>query len=209
MMDPDGNAPRVYTEIQFLGHTFISVGEKGNFTIYTYGRYLGGGKGKSVGGATDPIGKGCMIRLVGHDAEAYIKHEKEEMHAKTFIITDISDEMVSEYFEKIYSNGRILTTEESEYYDKNKNNFGSSSDVRVIDEYSLFSNNCTTKVNDGLIELGSKVYDDEEDIPYNPWNPIGSGKQRTREHIISPLGTQIYLENKSNQENTSVKMETE
>lgn len=207
LVDVDGDRPRVYVETNGFGHTFISVGEKGNFTVYTYGRYLGGAKGKSVGGSSDPTGRGCLIKLTGNDALKYIEHEKVDCKAKTFVILDVSDEKVTAYFEKMFSNGRKLNEEEAARYDGNERNYGSSKDVRVIDEYSLTSNNCTTKVNEGLIDSGSKVYDDDQFVPYNPWSPTGSGKIHTREHRFSPIGTQVYLEHKSQKNSSCVQEE--
>ena len=45
-IDVNGDSIRVYTETQSFGHTWISVGEGSNMTVYSYGRYNGTNKGQ-------------------------------------------------------------------------------------------------------------------------------------------------------------------
>ena len=113
-------------------------------SIY-YGRYLGGDKGKSSGNSTDPSGRGVMLKLTGADAQQYINHEKKDLKATAYIIKDANETKVKEHADKIFESGRNLTTTEANSYDKNQKKYGTSSDAKVVDQYSLLGNNCTTK----------------------------------------------------------------
>ena len=78
-IDPDGRWVRMYVETNGVGHTFITVGEGKNTIVYTYGRYLGGDKGKSSSNSFDPSGRGVMLKLTGQDAQKYITHETKDI----------------------------------------------------------------------------------------------------------------------------------
>ena len=45
-IDVNGDSIRICTETQSFGHTWISVGEGSNMTVYSYGRYNGTNKGQ-------------------------------------------------------------------------------------------------------------------------------------------------------------------
>jgi hypothetical protein len=82
LVDPDGETPRIYVETTGIGHAFITAGEGKNTVVYTYGRYLGGDKGKSSSNSLDPSGRGVLIRLTGNEAQRYIRHELKDKGAK-------------------------------------------------------------------------------------------------------------------------------
>ncbi len=55
--DYDGEETRVYVETNRLGHTFITTGKGTSTTVYSYGRYGGLGKDKSIARDTTPFGE--------------------------------------------------------------------------------------------------------------------------------------------------------
>ena len=157
LVDPDGLTPRIYVETKGVGHAFVSVEVNGELIVYTYGRYLGGDKNKSALNSLDPTGKGVLIRLTGEDAKKYIKDKVGKMGASIYEFNDASDEKVMQYYENMFSLGTKLSDREAQLYNNNPGNHGTSDDARVIDQYSLLSNNCVTKSTNGIIRGGTKV----------------------------------------------------
>lgn len=116
-IDPDGRDSIIWVVgNDITGHTFITVGEGKNLTVYTYGRYLGGNKGKSMGSSLDPKGKGVMLKLTGVDAQSYLDLQKNIKKARGYKIEDVSERKVVDYFEKVFSKGRKLNKQESAEY---------------------------------------------------------------------------------------------
>jgi RHS repeat-associated protein len=187
-IDPNGEKPTIYIEGTGLGHAFMTVGSGKNLVVYTYGRYLGGAKGKSVGGSTDPTGKGVIIKLTGKDAKAYLEHQLKDNNAQGFEINDISDENVAKYYEELMSRGTKLTESEARRYDENPNNFGSSDDARVLDVYDIFWNNCVTFCTRGAKAAGTKETFKQNSRPLDPsYNEM---------KVTRPLDIYLYLKNK-------------
>ena len=92
----------------------------------------------------------------------------------------------------MFAKGRTLTRAESEQYNKNPSKFGSSNDARVIDQYNLLDNNCTTKAIAGAKAGGTK-----EDFLEDGGNvPVPNGP-----HIVyqpsTPTGVDSHLAAKS------------
>lgn len=199
-IDPNGKTPKIYIERNGFGHAFITVGEGVNTIVYTYGRYLGGDKGKSSSNRMDPIGRGVLVKLTGENAKQYIKHELSDNKAKAYEIKDASDKKSQKYFDALFKSGRVLNRNESEYYNKNQYNYGTSSDARVIDKYDLFNNNCTTKSISGLKAGGTNEdFLEERD---NLLSPFGSHVTRP---VFDPIGADNYLIFKSKSKNSNVK----
>ena len=199
-IDPNGKTPKIYIERNGFGHAFITVGEGVNTIVYTYGRYLGGDKGKSSSNRMDPIGRGVLVKLTGENAKQYIKHELSDNKAKAYEIKDASDKKSQKYFDALFKSGRVLNRNESEYYNKNQYNYGTSSDARVIDKYDLFNNNCTTKSISGLKAGGTNEdFLEERD---NLLSPFGSHVTRP---VFDPIGADNYLIIKSKSKNSNVK----
>ncbi|MBR5832210.1 MAG: RHS repeat-associated core domain-containing protein [Bacteroidales bacterium] len=143
LVDPDGEKPRIYVELTGgTGHTFITVGEGKNTTVYTYGRY--GEIGKESLGRFSPSGEGVLVRLTGDEAFKYISNQLEKNNASVYEFTNASDDKVAQYFDNIF-NSKNKIPEKAK-----KSNFLSYDNSRVIDSYHLLSNNCTTKAIDGL-----------------------------------------------------------
>lgn len=198
-IDWDGLEVRVYTETTNVGHTFLTVGSGKNIIVYTYGRYLGGDKGKSSANSTDPSGRGVLLKLTGAEAKRYIKHEIMDYKAKAFEIIDANEKLVAKHMEKAFSSDRKLTEEESQVYNKNKNNYGNSEDARVIDQYSLLNNNCTTKAVEAVKAGGSSENFEPTTAPPPP------GTSNNGSNIKIPAELQEHLTNAANENGSKVK----
>jgi hypothetical protein len=198
LVDPDGETPRIYIEKNGVGHAFITTGEGKNTTVYTYGRYLGGDKGKSSSNSIDPTGKGVLLKLTGKEAQRYIKDQLKNKNAQAYELTDASDEKVDAHFDNLFSSGRKLTSDEAAKYDGNPNGYGKSEDARVIDTYDLLDNNCVSKTIDGARAGGTKerLRDSESvapDIPNREYQPT------------APDGLGGHLDGRANTRNSNVK----
>jgi RHS repeat-associated protein len=194
-IDLDGLEARIYIEGKGVGHVFISVQTEKGIVVYTYGRYLGGGKGKQSSSSLDPTGKGVMIRLEGREAERYIRDQIEKKNALVFEIKDVSKEKIIQYYEHIFKSGRKLTDEEEKIYNSHENKYGTSNDARVIDEYNLLKNNCTTFVVEGIKKGNSQ---ESFEIDTNPLDDKKPVKVRT------PLSMMLYLISQSKKKNSNV-----
>ena len=70
-IDVNGDSIRICTEAQSFGHTWISVGEGSNMTVYSYGRYNGTNKGPDRSSNSLGNGSGVLLKLMGDEAKAY------------------------------------------------------------------------------------------------------------------------------------------
>ena len=189
-IDPDGKRVRMYVETNDVGHTFITIGEGKNTVVYTYGRYLGGDKGKSSSNSSDPTGRGVMLKLTGQDAQKYINHELKDLKATAYVIKDANEAKVQAHADKIYGSGRKLTKDEATQYDSNSKKAGTSADAKVIDQYNLVGNNCTTKSIES-VEAGGTSLDFIKTVGVTA-PPVSS----TQVPIFSPIGLKDYLDRK-------------
>lgn len=153
LVDPDGEKPRIYIEGGFLGHAFISIGDGKDLIIYSYGRYgaldpvLSGYHSSSL----TPSGEGVLRRLQGNDAATYLNSVMDDV--QIFEIDIDSDETIASYYDALMQNKKAP--------DNASSMPGTS---RVIDEYSLWDNNCVTTTVKGVNKccnniLGDKSYD--------------------------------------------------
>jgi RHS repeat-associated protein len=135
-VDFEGYKPRIYYELQEgVGHTFVTTGSGNSTTVYTYGRYAEMGKDKSSARSSTPTGEGVLIILKGQDARNFIEDQINNKKAAVYEFVTGSDDKVDKFFQdKFNKSDKIPTTG---IYQGNKN-------ARVIDEYNLFNNNCTT-----------------------------------------------------------------
>jgi len=200
LVDPDGETPKIYIETTGItGHAFITVGEGKNTVVYTYGRFLGGDKGKSSANSLDPSGKGVLIKLTGKEAQRYIRHQLKDNKAKAYEITDASDQKVMEYFDKIFSQGRKLNSEEANFYNSKATKYGNSDDARVIDNYSLLNNNCVDMTTDGA-KAGGTNEDFSNDISGGLLTP-----NIQKQPILTPSELKEYLQIHTQYKNSNVK----
>jgi hypothetical protein len=155
IIDPNGRTPRIYVEIQGVGHTFITTGEGNNTTVYTYGRFGGLDKDKSSGRNLSRTGEGVLIAMKGQEALDYIKREYKDKRASIYEVTNGSDEKVDAYFNEMFNSSDKKPSGEGKY--------SNADNARVVDNYDLLDNNCTTKTaeavkvgTDGKLDLKSK-----------------------------------------------------
>lgn len=135
LLDDDGNKTRIYIETHGLGHTFVTVGEGRNTVVYTYGRYGALGCSGSVLHSFTPTGEGVLYRKTGKQAALYLNEEIEKVNLSIYTIEKGSDEKVADFFDKMWTNGYRPTEKKA----KNDPN------AKVVDEYDILDNNCTTK----------------------------------------------------------------
>jgi len=134
-IDVEGYKPRIYYEVQGLGHTFVTTGSGNTTTVYTYGRYGEVGKDKSSARSTTPIGEGVLIILKGQDAKNFIEDQINIRKAVVYEFATGSDTKVDKFFQdKFNSSEKIPTTGQ----------YAGDEKARVIDKYNLATNNCTT-----------------------------------------------------------------
>ena len=192
LIDLDGRRPKLYVETHGFGHTFITVGEGKNTIVYTYGRYMGGDKGKSSSWPSDPSGKGVLIRYTGKDALRYLKYELSDQGAQAYEIQDASDKKIQKYMDDVFSKGRLLTRAESVKYEKSPHEYGLPSNARVIDKYSLLSNNCTTK-SVTAVQIGGTKLDFIEDRGTVPTPVYVPNPTQMKSKIYAPSDMSNYL----------------
>jgi hypothetical protein len=143
-IDPNGKQVDVITETKGTGHTFVSIGNGTNRTVYNYGRYNGGTW--YTGGTS---GSGILLKFEGKEAANYIRTELYRMEAKVFRIKNADENAVRKFFEDKYNQGNKIDSDS-----KDINTFG-----REIDKYFILSNNCTTLSIKGIKAGGSDVFD--------------------------------------------------
>ncbi|HHB1578387.1 TPA: hypothetical protein ACN983_003452 [Vibrio parahaemolyticus] len=135
----------VWIETLGVGHTFIAVFKEKKPTLYSYGRY--GDDGKKNG-----------VLLIYNDQAAY-SYMKEQLYTKNanvYYIANADVNKLSFYFTQKHDYGRdVVNTYTKDTATKERlKTFG-----KVIDNYELTSNNCTTHSVESLIVSG---------IPFDP-----------------------------------------
>ena len=193
----NGDSTRVYTETNQQGHTWMSVGEGKNLTVYTYGRYNGTDKGRQGKHSSNRLanGDGVLVKLEGNAALLY-NEEKRKDGMATFVIKDVKDKDVKvELDRRFNSSQRIPDIKGGDFYGNHS--------AHIIDKYDLLGNNCTTFVCDVLNTLGSKALAYEQIIPTSNFGTFTSFTTRNR--IIIPASMQHYLNVQSRHKNSVVK----
>ena len=141
-LDLDGLKPRIYIETNGLGHTFVTIGEGRNTIVYTYGRYGALGSSGSILHQFTPTGEGVLIRKTGKQAINYIQKKLEDGNLSVYTLEKGSDKDVASFFDRMWNCGTIPTN--------NKKNSKNDPEAKVVDKYSIFENNCTTKAIEGV-----------------------------------------------------------
>lgn len=173
LVDPNGDIPRIYTETSGTGHSWISVGEGKNMTVYTFGRYAGTyEEWHKISSISN--GPGVMIKLTGDEAEAYNQKKFDKTGAMVFQILDVSDESIQKIMDEKY-NSSTQTPDKGEYKGDSR--------AHVIGDYKTLSNNCTTIICDALNTAGSKA---TQRLP----NRVG---QQLNDRFIIPAFLQSFL----------------
>jgi len=155
LVDPDGKTPRIYVEMEGLGHTFVTTGTGKNTTVYTYGRYGELDANKSSARELSRTGEGVLIIMTGAEALNYIAGKVKNEGAVIYEVKNGSDEKIDTHFNYMFNSSDQKPSGEGKY--ANANN------ARVVDTYDLLDNNCTTKTveavkisTDGKLDLNSK-----------------------------------------------------
>lgn len=141
-LDLDGLKPRIYIETNGLGHTFVTIGEGRNTIVYTYGRYGALGSSGSFLHQFTPTGEGVLIRKTGKQAINYIQKKLEDGNLSVYTLEKGSDKDVASFFDRMWNCGTRPTN--------NKKNSKNDPEAKVVDKYSIFENNCTTKAIEGV-----------------------------------------------------------
>lgn len=194
LIDPDGKKPRIYIETENLGHTFITIGEGKETVVYSYGRYgLLGFLGSAFGKYT-PTGEGVLLRKTGNEAYNFLESEKNKKGIAIFEIEKAEDQNVASYFDELWRKGT-----------KSISSKKAAQEGLVIDEYNLFTNNCTTKSIQGINESHEK-----ELIPYEieVTHYVRDGMPyKTAEAIIAPITLKMELNRISKHSDEIIKIE--
>ena len=181
-IDVNGDSIRVYTETQSFGHTWISVGEGSNMTVYSYGRYNGTNKGPDRSSNSLGNGSGVLLKLMGDEAKAY-NDKKAAGGMSVFVVTDVADEKVANILDEKFNMSTTMP-------DNPKSDYYNSSSARIIDEYKLTSNNCTTMVSDVLNKSGSNALKEtrlQQTSNFGTWTTIPIVNR-----FILPINKQAY-----------------
>ena len=182
-IDVNGDSIRVYTETQSFGHTWISVGEGSNMTVYSYGRYNGTNKGPDRNSNSLGNGSGVLLKLMGDEAKAY-NDKKAAGGMSVFVVTDVADEKVANILDEKFNMSTTMP-------DNPKSDYYNSSSARIIDEYKLTSNNCTTMVSDVLNKSGSNALKEtrlQQTSNFGTWTTIPIVNR-----FILPISMQNHL----------------
>ncbi len=172
----------IWVETKGTGHTFLTVHNKDDLILYTYGRY-----DDAYLVTAGLMGEGVLIRYTGTQATTYIKKELYRLSCQAYLISDVSKEKVKQIFDQIWNSS-------SEHPDGK----GVAEDIkkfgRVIDHYDLSGNNCTTKVIDVLIKAGTKIFNTNVSIfNYNLYT--------YKEDFTIPSSLKKFLDEKSYRDN--------
>ncbi|MDR2409489.1 MAG: RHS repeat-associated core domain-containing protein [Bacteroidales bacterium] len=189
-IDVNGDSVRVYTETSGVGHTWISTGEGNNMIVYSYGRYNGTNKGGDGSSNSLANGPGVLLKLIGEEAKDY-NEKKAANGMSVFVVTDVADDKVANILdEKFNSSTTMPDNPQSGYYN--------NSSAHIIDEYKLFSNNCTTLVSDVLNQSGSDVMTKTQQITNRSIGDIEYISVKNN-RIIIPSNMQNHLMKMSKQ----------
>lgn len=133
-----------WTETAGSGHSFITIHENNNISLYSYGRY----------GRTGPAtltGDGILLYMTGDDAREYIRNELYIVNARVFKISDADIHKTKTYFNNLWISG-VIPLLSSEAGDLTRRN------GKTIDVYDVSGNNCTTHTVKGLKQSGSEIF---------------------------------------------------
>ena len=199
LVDPSGMAPasggppvKIYAlpgnpSKLDVGHVFVSVGEGANVTAYTYGRYAELGSNKGPLNATNLTGEGVLIKLEGQDAQDLINKYTDTYGASVYSIDNADADKVSNFFDNLLESSDKVPSVGS---------YAGDDRARVIDEYTLFGNNCTTLSVSGVeqgMPDGKLTYTDKVD------HPKFKGEVTSNATRMSPTGLKSWLDDASKQ----------
>lgn len=181
LVDKDGTIPRVYIQTGGLtGHAFITTGEGAQTKVYTYGRYgelYPVSSGITIGNAT-PTGEGVLGILKGSSAFSFLERVKTEGNVEIYELSTGSDDAIDSFFSDLFEKGHLVTAEQKKAIRLNP-------DYRVVDDYSLFENNCVTTTRKAA-EAGDVT------LPQSSISPAAFNEQLSDMSASSPIIQVIY-----------------
>ncbi len=133
------NGVYVWTETVYWGHAFILVVKENLIIAYTYGGY------------TSDTSLGVLIRYKNKEAMEYMRKALYLVNSSVYKINDINFDNVTKFFDPIWNNSNNIPPKGGTAYIESAG--------KIIDEYKIFSRNCTTITCDALKAAGSKIFD--------------------------------------------------
>lgn len=166
----------VWTETFGSGHSFVTIHENNQVSLYSYGRY-------GTPGPLTLTGDGIMLYMTSDDAREYMRTELYELNARVFKITDANIHKTKNYFNNLWSSGSIPQLPEKSGELTRRNG-------RSIDVYDVTGNNCTTHTVKGLKHSGTQIFN-ESYTPIRTQYPIDR-----EESFTVPISLQSFLDGK-------------
>ena len=123
----------VWTETVGTGHTFLTIHKDNIVTLFTYGRY-----DDAYMISLGTMGEGVLIKYPDKFALEYMKKELYRMNCKVHQIKDVTEDKALEIFDGLWNSSTEVP--DGEDTSEDVKTYG-----RVIDNYDLTGNNCTTK----------------------------------------------------------------
>ena len=136
----------VWIETIGTGHALLTVHDS-DITMFSYGRY-----DDIYPNTLGTMGDGVLIKASNEDCKPYLREQIFAKGARVFKITDVNKSDVFNYLNDIW--------EDSDDYPDSTEGELTLKSGRVINEYSLFENNCTTTIVDSLDKSGTKIFED-------------------------------------------------
>lgn len=166
----------VWTETFGSGHSFVTIHENNQVSLYSYGRY-------GTPGPLTLTGDGIMLYMTSDDAREYMRTELYELNARVFKITDADIHKTKNYFNNLWSSGSIPQLPEKSGELTRRNG-------RSIDVYDVTGNNCTTHTVKGLKHSGTQIFNES-------YTPIRTQYPVDREESFTvPISLQSFLDGK-------------
>ncbi|WP_288764219.1 RHS repeat-associated core domain-containing protein, partial [uncultured Weeksella sp.] len=177
-----------------FGHAMVALGTGQNTIVYTYGRYGEVGSDKGPLNGTNLSGEGVLIKLTGDDALNEISKYVDGYGAQVFQIGDANELDIAKFFDDKLSSSNTSPS---------KGKYKDSDNAKVIDEYNLLDNNCTTITIDG-IEAGLK----DGALDYNKKNVYGV-KSNVKINSVDPAKLNQELHNATKDKDSNIKNVTD
>lgn len=184
-IDVDGKNPRIYVEIKGFGHVFITTGNGQNTTVYSYGRYGNVNWNKSSSASMARNGEGVLIIMKGKEALNYIKQETTKKEARVYEVLNGDDKKVDKHFQNLFDSSNKKPSSKR---------YSNSQNARVIDEYDLLNNNCTTKSIEAIKKGTDETFDIESSSPSNLDTQLYYEKKKDDTNIKELTFNEIYNE---------------
>lgn len=136
----------LWVETNAAGHSFVSVHSQGKITVYTYGRYGDMPPGNPM------VGEGILLRMSDNSSSFdYMSEQLYRWQANVYKILDADKLLVDAYLSGIYTDSAEVS--------RNPRGDMTRQFGRVIDQYDLTGNNCTTHSVKAIRFGGSRIFE--------------------------------------------------